>query len=182
MYTVFSVPLLRHPKSFGGTMTRLLALALAVLPAAAFAQQTHQLQLPMASRTLEFHIASINGYNVDGSARGVEGLDYSAGASVSAPHDLPVIHRVILDRTHHLYFGYDLTLTPADAPNRVRLHFAPLSDLRGFHFDPSAFQPGSMDVPDDRSANLGEAVQISLEINAKDETVLHDTLRVTNPQ
>ena len=161
-------------------MIRTLALTLALLPTAGLAQQvTQQLQLPMASRTLEFHVSSINGFNIDGKARGVEGLDYSAGASVSTPHDLPVIHRVILDRSHHLYFGYDLTLTPGDAPNRVHLHFASLSDLRGFHFDPSAFQPGSMDIPEDRTAALGEQTEVALELDDNNHTMLRDTLTIT---
>jgi hypothetical protein len=163
-------------------MTRTLALAALLFPLCLPAQQvTQQLQLPMASHTLGFHITDIGGFDIVGDARGVEGLDYSAGASVSTPHDLPVIHRVILDRSHHLYFGYDLTLTHGDNMAHVKLHFAPLSDLRGFHFDASAFQPGSMDVPEDRIVNPGDPTEVVLELDAKGGTMLRDTLTVTRP-
>lgn len=162
-------------------MIRTILLAALLFPLSITAQQvTQQLQLPMASRTLEFHISSLNGFNIDGRARGVEGLDYSAGASVSTPHDLPVIHRVILDRSHHLYFGYDLTVAPAESGG-VHLHFAPLSDLRGFHFDPGAFQPGSMDVPPDHTAALGQPVEVPLELDANGAVMLRDTLTITAP-
>ena len=89
-------------------------------------------QAPMSGRSLNFHVSGLGGYELDGSARGVVGLDYSAGASVTMMAGVPVLHRIILDRSHNLYFGYDLVVSNAPGAGKLRLHFAPLSDLSGF--------------------------------------------------
>jgi hypothetical protein len=157
----------------------LIAVLLALPPAIvlpAVAQQ--DVEVPLSMRSLDFDVSSLGGYAVHGVARGVEGLDYSAGASVTTPGNDILLHRVILDSSHHLYFGYDVEIFPSSLPGKVHVHFMPLSDLRGFHFDASAFQPATIELPADKSVELGAPTEVPLE-TADGQTILRDTLTFT---
>lgn len=155
------------------------ALVLAVTPVLP-AQQ--QLSLPSAPRSFVFDVSELNGFSIHGAARGVAGLDYSAGVSVSTPGSLPVLHRVILDRTHGTFFGYDLLVMPVDGGNRAHLHFAPLSDRRGFSIDLEVFHPAMIDLPADETVPLATPVDVPLERNAQGQLLLRDQLIFGLPQ
>lgn len=135
----------------------------------------------MSTRSLGFHVSGLAGYELDGSARGVQGLDYSAGASVSVSAGVPILHRVILDRSHNLYFGYDLIASQTEG-GRVRLHFAPLSDLSGFHADFATFRRADLELPDDRTVDVGTPVDVPLESAGGAPPMLVDTLRFSTPR
>lgn len=134
---------------------------------------------PMDTRHTTFNISELNGIPVAGRTNALVGLDYEALVNVSVDHRVYTLHRLIVDRARHLYYGYDLTALPAEEPSRVRLHFAPLSDLQSFKGVPfEALSPGVDRVPlADRLVDLGEPVILPL-ITARDGgTVLADELR-----
>lgn len=169
-------------------MTRLVLFSLAALlalsPAPPQSQPPQQqppltLVLPLSPLSLDFRASAVNGFTISGVAKGTEGLDYSAGVSVTTPESLAILHRVILDRTHNQYFGYDLVVMRADDPGHVHLHFARLSDLRGFGFAADQFQPVGMDLPLDETAAFGDPVDVPLEHNARGGVLLHDRLTIT---
>ena len=155
-------------------------LTLAFLLAAPFAVHAQQvLDLPAPNHSLEFKVNNMAGLNVYGAARGIPGLDYSAGVSVTSPETAPVLHRVILDRTHHNFFGYDLTITRVEDGTRLHLHFAPLSDLRGFKFDHDLFHAAVMSVPPDSDVAPGTPTEVPLEVDAAGQVTLRDRVTVT---
>ena len=159
-------------------MFRTLTLAfLLAISAVLHAQQV--LDLPAPNHSLEFKVNNMAGLNVYGVARGIPGLDYSAGVSVTSPESGPVLHRIIFDRTHHDFFGYDLTITRLEDGTHLHLHFAPLSDVRGFKFDHDLYHPAEMSVPPDSDVAAGTPTEVPLEIDAAGQTTLRDRVTVT---
>lgn len=158
------------------SLAMLLAAFLLMLRAGSLHAQGTTIVVPMAPRSLAFDVSSLNGFAVHGEARGAADLDYSAGASVTDVNGAPLLHRLFLDRTHHLYLGYDLYIAPADDPQHVRVHFTPLSDLSGFQFDQSAFVLRPVSLPADGTVAIGEATDVVLETSA-DSVILRDQLR-----
>ncbi len=133
----------------------------------------------MDSRHTTFNISELNGIPVAGRTNALFGLDYEALVNVSVDHRVYTLHRLIVDRTRHLYYGYDLTALPAEEPSRVRLHFAALSDLQSFKGVPfEALSPGVVRAPlADRVVDLGVPVILAIITGHEGGTVLADELR-----
>jgi len=133
----------------------------------------------MDTRHTTFNISELNGIPVAGRTNAVLGLDYEALVNVSVDHRVYTMHRLIVDRARHLYYGYDLIAMPSEQPSRVSLHFAPLSDLesfKGVHFE--ALSPGRDSTPlTDRVVDLGVAVILPVITGRDGATVLSDELR-----
>jgi hypothetical protein len=131
------------------------------------------------SRHTTFNISALNGLPVAGRTNAQLGLDYDALVNVSVEHKIFTMHRLIVDRTRHLYYGYDLIALPADEPARVSLHFAPLSGLESFKGVPfDSLSPGAVRRPlADRIADLGVPVILPLIVANDGTTVLADELR-----
>ena len=157
-------------------LARLLLSALLLAPAT-YAQQIPD--LPAPNHSLEFKVNNMAGLNIYGAARGIPGLDYSAGVSVTTPDTGPVLHRIIFDRTHHDFFGYDLTITQLEGGTLFHLHFAPLSDVRGFQFNHDLYHPAEMSVPPDADVTPGTPTEVPLEVDAAGQTTLRDRVTVT---
>ena len=155
----------------------MLALAVTAAPVAARAQQV--LDLPAPNHTIEFRANHVAGFDIHGQARGAPALDYSAGVSVTTLDDGPVLHRLFLDRTHRTFFGYDLRVVPTPEGTRVRLHFAPLSDIRGFQFDKAGFRQADIPIPPDAMVAPGDPADIPLLTGLNGAVTLHETLTVT---
>lgn len=133
----------------------------------------------MDSRHTTFNISELNGIPVAGRTNALVGLDYEALVNVSVDHRVYTLHRLIVDRARHLYYGYDLTALPAEEPSRVRLHFAPLSDLQSFKGVPfETLSAGVGRVPlADRVVDLGVPVILPIITSHEGGTVLADELR-----
>lgn len=133
----------------------------------------------MDSRHTTFNISELNGIPVAGRTNALVGLDYEALVNVSVDHRVYTLHRLIVDRTRHLYYGYDLTALPAEEPSRVSLHFAPLSDLQSFKGVPfETLSPGVVRVPlADRVVDLGVPVILPIISGHDGGMVLADELR-----
>ncbi len=127
----------------------------------------------MDTRHATFDISSLNGVPVSGKTNARPGLDYEAAVSVTVEHKLVTLHRVIVDRTRGLYFGYDLVVERVTNQPLVHLHFAPLSSLqtfKGIQFD--SLSPGVSPAPlQDKTVDLNAHVALPLE-NAQDGTAL----------
>lgn len=161
------------------TCLRLTLMAALLLCAATSARAQHT--LPMATRSLEFNVSSLNGLPLHGAARGMQGLDYSAGASVGTVAGRTVLHRIFLDRSHRVYFGYDLIAIPSPGGHQVHLHFAQMIGLHGFNVDPSAFRHVTITLPADETVPIDSPVRVPLEIDAQGTPLLLDTLTFGPP-
>ena len=125
------------------------------------------------TRHTTFDISSLNGVPVSGSTNARLGFVFEAAVSVTVEHKVVTMHRVIVDSTRRLYFGYDLVVERVTNQPLVHLHFAPLSSLqtfKGIQFD--SLSPGVSPAPfHDKTVELSAHVSIPLE-NAQDGTAL----------
>jgi len=142
-----------------------------------------QASLPATSTThTDFDISDLNGIPLHGIARGVEGLDYTSGIGVTVWHNHSELHRVIVDRTHHLYFGYDLEALKVEGSPQVHLHFTPLTDLSSINgIDLSLYARDAMTLPQDQNVAIGSNMEVPLERDQSGNTILRDHLNFGPP-
>ncbi|MES2394139.1 MAG: hypothetical protein V4555_21075 [Acidobacteriota bacterium] len=158
------------------------SLAAAALLFAPISTPAQNPQPPMSTARLEFNISSLNGLPVHGEARGAENLNYGAAVSVTVTDSRSVLHRLFLDKNHHIYFGYDLEAYKVEGQDQVHLHFTPLSSLTSFAgIDVSNFTFRSLPLPPDQSVPLNAPEEVPLEINAAGGQVLRDKLTFGSP-
>jgi len=143
------------------------------------AQQTPP---PMSSQRLEFNVTSLNGLPLHGQARGIEGLMYTSAVSVTTMDGKSELHRLIIDETHHLYFGYDLEAFRVEGAQQVHLHFSPLSTLSSFRgIDVTNCRPGDLLTPPDQTVDINVSFEVPLERSPQGDTVLRDKLTFGPP-
>jgi hypothetical protein len=158
---------------FGG-----LAAVLLAAPALCAAQATAP---PMSHQTLVFDVSSLNGLPLHGEARGAEGLDYTAAVNITVEDSHSILHRLFLDRRHHVYFGYNLIAYPQQ-DGQVHLHFAPLTRLTSFSgIDSADFTFRSLPLPPDQTVSINSPVEVPLEIDAAGGRILRDKLTFGPP-
>lgn len=131
----------------------------------------------MSTQRLVFDLTSLNGLPLHGEARGAEGLDYTAAVSVTVEDRHSILHRLFLDRRHHVYFGYDLVAYPLQGDTQVHLHFVPLAQLASFNgVDVADFHFRALALPPDQTVQVDTPVDIPLELDAAGGRVMTDKL------
>ena len=161
--------------SFGGLAATVLLFANLPVPA-------QNSQPPMSTTRLEFNVSSLNGLPVHGEARGAEGLNYGAAVSVTVTDSRSVLHRLFLDKDHHIYFGYDLEAYKVQGQDQVHLHFRPLTSLTSFAgIDVTNFTFRSLELPADEAIPLNTPEEVPLEVNTGGGKVLRDKLTFGPP-
>ncbi len=132
----------------------------------------------MSTLHYDFDVSSLNGVPVHGEARGVNGLNFQPSVTVTVSGNRATLHRLFLDRTHHLYFGYDLLAVPEPGTARVHLSFSRLTDLAGFQgASTEGFLPGGRAVPfTDKAVRLGEPLTLPIETDDRGAVLLQDKL------
>jgi len=129
-----------------------------------------------------FDIDDLNGIPVHGDARGIPNLDYTSAISVAVQGGYSVLHRMIVDRTHHLYFGYDLEALKVQGTSQVHLHFTPLTALGTMKgIDLSLYARGAMSTPPDKTVDIGAIDEVPLEQDQSGNTILRDHLNFGPP-
>ena len=142
-----------------------------------------QESLPATSAShADFDINDINGIPLHGVARGVEGLDYTSAISVTVWNNHSELHRIIVDRTHKLYFGYDLEALKVEGSQQIHLRFRQLTDLASIRdFDLSLYTRGSMTLPGDQNVAIGANLEVPLELDQSNNVILRDHLNFGPP-
>jgi hypothetical protein len=125
-----------------------------------------------------FDISSLNGIPLTGETTARPGLDFQSALSVTIEHDIAILHRIVIDHTRGLYFGYDLLATPVEGSRQIHLHFSPLSSLSSFQaIDLKDCHPGSSPAPlADATVDPGAPIIIPLERHGESTALLADTL------
>jgi hypothetical protein len=140
-----------------------------------------QVVLPSNSH-VDFDINDVNGIPLHGEAHGIPGLDYTSAIGVSVRENHSELHRIIVDRTHHLYFGYDLEALKVEGSPQVHLHFTPLTDLSSIHgIDLSLYAPGAITIPTDQTVAIGSNFEVPLEMDQNGNILLRDHLNFGPP-
>jgi hypothetical protein len=140
-----------------------------------------QVTLPSNSH-VDFDISDLNGIPLHGEARGIPGLDYTSAIGVTIRENHSELHRIIVDRTHHLYFGYDLEALKVEGSSQIHLRFTPLTDLSSIHgIDLSLYTRGSITLPTDQNVAIGSNFEVPLELDQNGNTILHDHLNFGPP-
>jgi|HubBroStandDraft_4_1064222.scaffolds.fasta_scaffold321672_1 hypothetical protein len=140
-----------------------------------------QVALPSDSH-VNFDISDLNGIPLHGEARGIPGLDYTSAIGVTIRENHSELHRIIVDRTHHLYFGYDLEALKVEGSPQIHLRFTPLTDLSSIHgIDLSLYTRGAITLPTDQTVAIGSNFEVPLELDQNGNTILHDHLNFGPP-
>ena len=136
------------------------------------------LRPPMSTRHYDFDISSLNGLTVHGEARGVAGIDYEPAVSITVAGGRATMHRLFLDRTHHLFLGYDLTAVPEPGTARVHLHFSRLTSLESFKgISIEGYAPSDRALfAAEQVVRQGEGMALPLEADRAGSTLLQDQL------
>ncbi|HEX4154909.1 MAG TPA: hypothetical protein VHY48_04800 [Acidobacteriaceae bacterium] len=159
---------------------KLLSLLVLTLFPIVLTAQSNQAPSEM-SQHVSFDIPSLNGLPLHGTVHGEGGLDYTAAISVSALGGNAVLHRLIIDHTHHLYFGYDLSAYRVEGTQQVHLHFTPVTSLASFGTDLTGYTPGEMVLPADSTIAVNSTFEVPLEKDQDGHTLLRDRLTFGPP-
>jgi hypothetical protein len=147
--------------------------------ALSFGMASAQIIAPtLSSKHYDFGISSLNGVAVHGEARGTDSLDFQPSITVTVTGNRATMHRLFLDRTHRLYFGYDLLVVPDADTGRIHLSFSRLTNLSSFQgINVEGYTPGGHVVPfTEKTLAAGEPLVLQMEIDSHRVTVLQDTL------
>jgi hypothetical protein len=129
------------------------------------------------SSTTDFDVQDLNGITLHGTTHAVENIDYFNAVAVTVQHNRSVLHRLIVDRTHHLFFGYDLEAFLAEGSSRVHVHFAHLSTLDSIEGIPLfLYKPAAMAVPHDQDVSIGSTLETPIGLEQADNKFFHDQL------
>jgi hypothetical protein len=142
-----------------------------------------QVSLPPTSNShVDFDVSDLNGIPLHGVARGSEGLDYTSGISVTEWNKHSELHRIIVDRTHHLFFGYDLEALKVEGSPQVHLRFTPLTDMSSIRgIDLSLYTRGAMTLQPDQNVPIGSNFTVPLEQDQSGNSILTDHLNFGPP-
>lgn len=137
----------------------------------------------MSARKSTFDVSLLNGVPLHGETRGANGIDYQAVVAVTVNGSVSTLHRLVLDRTHHTWFGYTLFADRVAGSSQIHLHFG---QLRGFSMfqgvDLTGFQPGIPPAPlADKTVEVGVPVTLPLERDSDGNELLQDTLNFGPP-
>lgn len=162
------------------------SLTLAALLAGAafsFAQQTSSGVTEVSARKSTFDVSVLNGVPLHGETRGANGLEYQAVVAVTVDRGVSTLHRLVIDRTHHLYFGYTLFADRVAASPDIHLHFGQLRSFSMFQgVDLTGFDPGRSPAPlTEKTVEVGVPITIPLEIDPQGSELLTDTLNFGPP-
>jgi hypothetical protein len=106
-----------------------------------------------------------------------------SGVSVGDPE--PVVHRFVVDETHHQYFGYDISAEPAAAPGQYRVTIAPLTlnpEKLPEHFHHAYSGPLSPILlpkyPDPQIVSDGDTIELDLLVSPDGRQKVSDHIQV----
>ena len=113
-----------------------------------------------------FNVSPLNGLALHCTTSAYTSLNYQSLISVSVERGRATLHRLIIDRTHGVFFGYDLDVYRRGDSPQIHLHFAPLSALGSFSgVDLHNFSPTPLTAQlADTTVGINVAVDLPLDI------------------